>query len=442
ALSIFGGTAAVGSVLGVLLGGILGSTVGWRWMFYLTGIIGALITILSILVIPAEKGQGKIKDRRVDIFGMASFTFGVVALIYYLSEGPSSGWSSAITLAPLFVGIAMFIGFIFIERKIDYPIMPFHILRSRRFVASCIATLCMRAVVNAHFFFASLSLQDVLGYSSLQTSLSFLTHGIGAIIVVVTLSILISRVRSKIVLIVGWVFMIASGVMWAQLKADSSYWSIPFPSFIVNVIGMGAIWLTCQINSVADAADEDQGVVGAVFNVSLQIGAPLGIAISNIVANNRNGPFAVGTELLPGYTDAFYSYSVMGGVGLVLTLILYPNSDPIQCRTSTKGSDIEAGMDNNGGDEEVTIECNGVIIEGANDMKVVNETGNGENDDSQLKVAENSDDECETKVGENSDDDDKTKAVESSDDDGETKTEEKSGDESQTDAEEKPSDDD
>ncbi|KAF9383820.1 hypothetical protein BGX21_001461 [Mortierella sp. AD011] len=230
--------------------------------------------------------------------------------------------------------------------------------------------------------------------------------------------------------------------MWAQLKADSSYWSIPFPSFIVNVIGMGAIWLTCQINSVADAADEDQGVVGAVFNVSLQIGAPLGIAISNIVANNRNGPFAVGTELLPGYTDAFYSYSVMGGVGLVLTLILYPNSDPIQCRTSTKGSDIEAGMDNNGGDEEVTIECNGVIIEGANDMKVVNETGNGENDDSQLKVAENSDDECETKVGENSDDDDKTKAVESSDDDGETKTEEKSGDESQTDAEEKPSDDD
>ncbi|KAF9343614.1 hypothetical protein BGX26_005459 [Mortierella sp. AD094] len=353
ALGIFGGTAAIGSVVGVLLGGILGSTIGWRWMFYITGIIGFSLTILGVLVIPAEKAQGKVEDRRLDIFGMAAFTIGIVTIIYYLSESPSQGWSSAKTLAPLLVGIAMLISFVVIERKIDYPIMPPHIWRSRRFLASCATALCMMAALNAHFYFTSLALQDVLGYSSLKASLAFITHGIGAIIAVVILSMLIPHVRSKIILVVGWVFLIVSGVMWAQLKADSSYWSIPFPSLIVNLIAMVAIWLTCQINSVADAADEDQGVVGAVYNVCLQIGAPIGIAISNIIANHKNGLYAVGAQLLPGYIDAFYSFSVMAGVGLVVTLILYPNSDPARPPTDAEKSDVEAVVTIDGDDEQV-----------------------------------------------------------------------------------------
>ncbi|KAF9352505.1 hypothetical protein BGX26_009689 [Mortierella sp. AD094] len=351
ALGIFGGTAAVGSVVGVLLGGILGSTIGWRWMFYITGIIGFMLTVLGILVIPAEKAQGKVEDRRLDIFGMAAFTIGIVTVIYYLSESPAKGWTSAATLAPLIVGVVLLLAFIVIELKIDYPIMPPHIWRSRRFLASCATALCMMAAMNAHFYFTSLAFQDVLGYTSLRTSLAFITHGIGAIIAVGVLSMLIPHVRSKIILVVGWVFLIVSGVMWAQLKAGSSYWSIPFPSLIVNLIAMVCIWLTCQINSVAEAADEDQGVVGAVYNVCLQVGAPIGIAISNIVANHKNGASAVGAELLPGYIDAFYSFAVMAGVGLVVSLILYPNSDPVRPPAKTEEADVEVGAAIAGGDE-------------------------------------------------------------------------------------------
>ncbi|KAF9999437.1 hypothetical protein BGZ79_006976 [Entomortierella chlamydospora] len=341
ALGIFGGTAAIGSVVGVLLGGILGSTIGFS------------LTILGFLAIPAEKAQGKVEDRRLDVFGMIAFTVGIVTIIYYLSESPAQGWSSTKTLVPLFIGFAMLISFIVIERKIDYPIMPPHIWRSRRFLASCATALCMMAALNAHAYFASLALQNVLGYSSLKASLAFITHGIGAIIAVGVISMLTPYVRSKVILVVGWVLLIVSGVMWAQLKVDSSYWSIPFPSFIVNLIAMVAIWLTCQINSVSDAADEDQGVVGAVYNVCLQIGAPLGIAISNIIANNKNGLYAVGAQLLPGYLDAFYSYSVMAGVGLVVTLILYPNSDQVRSPTGAERLDVEAVVTTDGDDERV-----------------------------------------------------------------------------------------
>ncbi|GJJ74646.1 hypothetical protein EMPS_07004 [Entomortierella parvispora] len=278
--------------------------------------------------------------------GVSCFTVGIVTIIYYLSEGPTAGWAVAKTLAPLLVGLVLLVVFVFIEYKIDYPIMPLHIWRSRRLVGACATALIMMAALNAHFYYVSLAVQEVLGYGSLHASVAFIPHGVFSMASIGVLSVAISRVRTKIITIVGWLFIIASGVIWAQLKADNSYWSVPFPALIVNAIGMVSIWLCCQINSVADAADEDQGVVGAIFNTSIQVGAPIGIAIANIVANNKNSPFAVGAQLLPGYRDAFYTYAIIAAVGLVVTIIVNPNTDHLKSTNSDveKTGDIEGNV--------------------------------------------------------------------------------------------------
>ncbi|KAG0344842.1 hypothetical protein BG005_001643, partial [Podila minutissima] len=89
---------------------------------------------------------------------------------------------------------------------------------------------------------------------------------------------------------------------------------------------MSAIWLCCQINSVADAADKDQGVVGAVYNVILQLGNPIGIAIGNIIANKKNTVSAFGSALLPGYRAVFYAFAAMAGVGLIVTIVFAPTA--------------------------------------------------------------------------------------------------------------------
>ncbi|KAF9946934.1 hypothetical protein BGZ72_011013 [Mortierella alpina] len=340
ALAVFGGTGAVGSVIGVLLGGIFGSTIGWRWIFYITAIIGFIMTLLGFVVIPAELGESKVADRRVDYMGITCFTVGIVTIIYYLSEGPSAGWAEAKTLAPFIVGLVLLVAFVVVEHKIDYPIMPFRIWRSRRLVASCLTIICVSAGINTLIFYSSLTFQNVMGYTPLKTSLAYIVHGVGAIVAIVALTKLVTMVRTKIIMIVGWFFFIASAILWAQVEHDSSYWSIPFPGFILNFLGMAPIWLCCQINSVTDAEDEDQGVVGAVYNVSLQIGAPIGIAISNIIANGRNAPTAVGAELLVGYKAAFYSFAIMGGVGLLVTVIFAANSDPAKMKTSA-GADAQ-----------------------------------------------------------------------------------------------------
>ncbi|KAG0327778.1 hypothetical protein BGZ99_006885 [Dissophora globulifera] len=256
ALAIFGGTAALGSVLGTVFGGILGSYAGWRWIFYITSIIGCLMVFLGLLIIPDEKGESASTDRRIDYIGLTSFTFGIVGVIYYLSEGPAAGWASAQALAPFLV-----------------------------------------------------------------------VHGVGIIVTIGALTKLVTFVRTKIIMTVGWLFFIGSGILFAQIKQESSYWSIAFPALILNCLGLAPSWLCCQLNSVADADDGDQGVVGAVYNVALQIGAPLGIAISNIVANSLNAPGATGVDLLPGYRAAFYTCAGIGGLGLFTTVLIAANQD-------------------------------------------------------------------------------------------------------------------
>ncbi|KAF9149943.1 hypothetical protein BG015_008250 [Linnemannia schmuckeri] len=252
ALAIFGWTGALGSIIDFLLGGILGLAIGWRWMFYLTAIIGFSMAVLGAFVIPNEKSVSKMENRRIDFVGIVSFTLGIVTVIYYLSKDPLPDG----------------IGFVVYEIRINYPIMPPHIWNSRRLIASCVNFNIVTANLNAMLFYPSLVLQDVLHYTAL--------NGI----------------------------RLHSGVVWAQIAVYASYWAILFPALILNLCGMAPNWLCCQINFVADADDENQGVVGAVNNVSLQLGAPIGVALNNNIANTRNSPTAVGVELLPGYHAA------------------------------------------------------------------------------------------------------------------------------------------
>ncbi|KAK3847790.1 MAG: major facilitator superfamily domain-containing protein [Linnemannia gamsii] len=368
ALAIFGGTGAIGSIIGFLLGGILGSTIGWRWMFYLTAIIGFSMAILGAFVIPTEKGVSKVEDRRIDFVGIGSFTLGIVAIIYYLSQGPSAGWKAASTLTPLIVGIALLLGFVVYENKIDYPIMPPHIWKSRLLNASCVNIIIVTANLNAMLFYSSLVLQDVLHYTALKTALAYIVHGVGIIILIAYMPRLIQAFRTKILILIGWLFLTAAGIVWAQIDVHTSYWAIPFPALILNLCGMAPNWLCCQVNSVADADDEDQGVVGAVYNVSLQLGAPVGVALSNIIANSRNSPTAVGIELLPGYHAAFYIEAVLGGVGLLVALFLVPNRDlaVVAAKPETTSPD-DVDLEIVGHSVETKSDCNSEVFEKKSD---------------------------------------------------------------------------
>ncbi|KAF9365079.1 hypothetical protein BGX34_011501 [Mortierella sp. NVP85] len=331
ALSMFSGAAIIGQTIGVLLGGIFDATIGWQWIFFLTAIISACLAIAGFFFIsPHQEKSSTPIDTRIDYGGALCFTVGIIAVIYYLTESTTMGWGSAKTLAPFLVGIAFLIGFLVLERRIDYPIMPFHIWKSRRFSSSIVIIICLTATYNTMIFYTSLTFQNVLHYNSLITACCYIVHGVGLIIGLYTVTRLFRVTRTKVVMVFGWCFVIGSSVIFAQIKPTSSYWQYAFPAFIINCMGLSPTWMCCQVNAVADAKDEDQGVVGAIYNVGIQLGAPIGLAIANIIAESYTPDGAADSAalLMGGYRAAFYAYGVMGGIGLVVMLIFAANRDP------------------------------------------------------------------------------------------------------------------
>ncbi|KAF9171675.1 hypothetical protein BGX20_007148 [Mortierella sp. AD010] len=366
ALSMFSGAAIIGQTIGVLLGGIFDATIGWQWIFYLTAIISATLSIAGFFIISDHEEKPSTVDNRIDYGGALSFTIGIVAIIYYLTESTTAGWSSSKTLPPLFVGIASLIGFVVLESKIDNPIMPFHIWKSRRFLSSIIIIICLTATYNTMIFYSSLTFQNVLHYDSLITACCYIVHGVGLIIGLYTVTKLFILTRTKVIMFVGWCFIIGSSIIFAQIRPDSTYWHYAFPAFIINCMGLSPTWMCCQVNAVADAKDEDQGVVGAIFNVGVQLGAPIGLAIANIIAEAYtpdtlvDGATSVSDEnLMKGYSAAFYAYGVMGGVGLVMMLIFAANRDPAEFSEVAKAPAKEVGdleQYESGGDKEEVLD--------------------------------------------------------------------------------------
>ncbi|KAF9963315.1 hypothetical protein BGZ65_004452 [Modicella reniformis] len=331
ALSMFSGAAIIGQTIGVLLGGIFDATIGWQWIFFMTAIISACLSIAGFFFIsPHQEKSSTPIDTRIDYGGALCFTVGIIAVIYYLTESTAMGWSSAKTLGPFLVGIASLIGFLVLEWKIDYPIMPFHIWKSRRFSSSIIVIICLTATYNTMIFYTSLTFQNVLRYNSLTTACCYIVHGVGLVVGLYSVTRLFRVTRTKVVMVFGWCFIIGSSIIFAQITPSSSYWQYAFPAFIINCMGLSPTWMCCQINAVADAKDEDQGVVGAVYNVGIQLGAPIGLAIANIIAESYT-PDEAGDNaalMMDGYRAAFYAYGAMGGVGLVVMLIFAANQDP------------------------------------------------------------------------------------------------------------------
>ncbi|KAF9940574.1 hypothetical protein BGZ67_007385 [Mortierella alpina] len=329
ALSMFGGAGCIGQTIGVLLGGVFDATIGWYWIFYITAIISASLAVAGYFVISRANNQPETTDRRIDYGGVLMFMVGIIMVIYYLSESPTSGWASAKTLAPFLVGIAFLAAFVGWESRIDYPIMPFRIWRSRRFLSSVVIIICVTACYNTMIFFSSLTFQNVLKYSPLITACCYIVHGVGLLIGLYTVTKMYKYIRTKFIMMIGWCLIVGSSVIFAQIVPGTTYWHWAFPALIVNCLGLSPTWMSCQVNAVADADDEDQGVVGAVFNVAIQLGGPIGLAIATIIEQVYAGPLSGGEEaLMSGYRAAFYTFGVIGGVGFFLTLALGSNRDP------------------------------------------------------------------------------------------------------------------
>ncbi|KAF9438099.1 hypothetical protein BGZ76_009792 [Entomortierella beljakovae] len=343
-------------------------------------IFGAIGGVFAIPDAPGLHGVSP----KIDFGGSFTVTGGLVCVIYYISSGVEVGWASVQTLPVLCAGIVLLGTFIMIEKKISYPIMPFHIWKHRAFSTSFVLIFIMQAAFQGYLYYSTLIFQEILGYPIMKTSLSYLVHGLSGIVVYSILGNFLPRLPLKPIIALGFICLACSGLMFAFVTPTTSYWTLPFFAMIVNVFGLGLVMLPAQITALKDASDDDQGVVGAIYNVGLQIGAPFGLAILTVISGKLNGE-EPGPERMHGYKYALFGDVGFALLGLVLTIIFLPNvranNDPaptsleeggVAAVTDEKDSmtEMTSSIENNGEQkEELSVMPQKMELEESNDQK-------------------------------------------------------------------------
>ncbi|KAG0024581.1 hypothetical protein BGZ81_007640 [Podila clonocystis] len=349
AFSIFGAFGGLGAVCGILLAGGLISSIGWQWIFRVSSIGGFTLLVLAFLAIPVS--PPKAEKPKVDFLGAAAATLAVTGIVYYITMGVEDGWASAKTLPVLIAGLALLVAFYFIESRVDSPIMPFRIWKHRTFSTSVLLAFVSMGMFQGYIYYVNLTFQEVYGWTPIQTAVGFLAHALMAVVVFSILGRVLPRLTLKPIIIIGFLLRAAAGLMFSFVNQNTSYWRLPFPSLILHVFGVGFTMLPLQITAVRDAANKDQGLVGAIYNTGLQLGAPFGLAIFNVISLSTNGnshptdgSVRMGPEVMKGYKNALLAMMAFGIFGAILAAIILPWDKPSRgAPPAAKVEDLEVG---------------------------------------------------------------------------------------------------
>ena len=295
ALGVWGAVAGSGGAAGVLLGGVITDTLGWEWVLFINVPIGIVAALLSFRLI--AESRAAVEHRSFDLPGAAAVTAGLTAAVYAIVEAESNGWTSARTLG-VFAAAAVLLGaFVIIERRALAPLVPFRIFRLRTVAGANITMFIVGAAMFGLFYFLSLSMQQVLGYSALEAGLAQLPLAGVLILAAGVVAPLVTRLGSKPVTLAGLVTF-AIGLAWfSRMPADATFVADLLGPSLVVAVGLAATFVALTVSAVEGIDDSESGLASGLINTSQQIGGALGLAVLTAVATNRTD--AVAGEVSP-----------------------------------------------------------------------------------------------------------------------------------------------
>jgi EmrB/QacA subfamily drug resistance transporter len=285
ALGIWGGMGALASAAGVLLGGLLTEGPGWRWVMFVNPIAAALVLggIFSLL-----RADRRTRERAsFDIGGSILATGGMLLLVFTLVKAPDQGWGSGRTIAELVGAVVLLVAFVVNESRVPKPLMPLSIFRVRGLAAADATQLIAFAGFLAMFFFLTLYMQNVLGYSPIQAGASYLPLTVGVGISAGISSQLLARTGTRLLSVAG-ALIAAGGVYWlSRIPVHGSYLPDLLPGMMVMSLGLGAVFVSVTTAANAGVPEDRAGLAAALLNASQQVGGALGLAIFSAIATSQ-----------------------------------------------------------------------------------------------------------------------------------------------------------
>jgi EmrB/QacA subfamily drug resistance transporter len=341
ALSVWGAIAGAGGAIGLLLGGVIVEALSWRWVFFVNVPIGAVVLALAPRIVPESRSESASKGG-YDVEGAVAITLGTIALVFTLIKANSWGWTSGRTLAGFAIAAVLIALFIRIERRHADPLVPLRIFSNRSLAAADATFLLVAAALFGVFFFCTLYLQQVLGYSALKTGVAYLPLSLTLIGASALASRLVDRFTPKPVLCVGLLIATGGFILLTLISGHGDYASHVLPAMIVLGAGLGMSFVPITIAATSGVAAGDSGLASGLLNTTQQVGGSLGLAVLSSVSTSRTTNALQDGSALPvalthGFKGAFLVAAVLCAVGVVLAITLLPGR-----RRERKDEEVEA----------------------------------------------------------------------------------------------------
>src|SRR4051794_13938108 len=349
ALGVWGGMGALASAAGVLLGGLLTEGPGWRWVMFVNPIAAVLVLFGVFALLSPDRPAGRRPS--FDLPGTILATSGMLLLVYTLVKAPDAGWESGRTIAGLAGAGLLLAAFVANEARARVPLMPLSIFRVRGLAAADVTQLIAFAGFLSMFFFLTLYMQNVLGFSPIQTGAAYIPLTIGVGISAGASSQLLAKTGTR-PLAVGGSLIAAGGVFWlSRIPVDGSYLANLLPGMMVMSLGLGAVFVSITTAANAGVPADRAGLAAALLNASQQVGGALGLAIFSAIATSRT------TDLLAAHAPRAEALTSGFQRALFASSLFLVAAAVIGLRTANAHSDptMEAGAPEPEPDSEVPV---------------------------------------------------------------------------------------
>jgi EmrB/QacA subfamily drug resistance transporter len=285
AFSVYAAMAGAGAATGLVLGGVLTTYVSWRWVFFVNVPIGVLVAAAA----PRVLAESPRRQGRIDWAGAVTGCGGVALLVYGLSKAATgadgvSHWGDAQVVASLAASVVLLVSFVLIEMRSSHPLLPMRVLANRNRSGALLIMLCIATGLFGVFFFLTLFIQTVLGYSPIRAGIAFLPFAVGVVIGSGLASPLVARIGPRPLIVVGSA-MVAGGMFWySRLTEHAGYASHLLGPTLISSFGLGLVFVPLALVALYKVAEQDSGVASSLLNTAQQVGGAIGLALLGTVA--------------------------------------------------------------------------------------------------------------------------------------------------------------
>jgi EmrB/QacA subfamily drug resistance transporter len=285
AMGVYAAMSIAGGAVGLIAGGLLTTYVSWRWVLFVNVPIGLVVA----LVAPRAFGESVRHRGRFDLPGAITGTLGLAALVYGLSSAATtangvSHWGDTKVVASLTAAVVLLAAFLIIEARSEHALMPLRIFRNRNRSGAYLIMLCVGTALFGMFFFLTIFVQSVWGYSALKTGVAYLPMMATVMAMAGISAQLVPRIGARPLLLAGSAIA-TGGLFWlSRINEHSHYASGLLGPIIVTAAGMGMLFMPLTLVALSKVDDQDAGVASSLLNTGQQVGGSLGLAILGTVA--------------------------------------------------------------------------------------------------------------------------------------------------------------